>query len=697
MSYTTDLIKNVAIAGHGQTGKTSLFERILFAGGAIAKPETVESGKTVGDYAPEEIERKISVHTALGHVDRKGKKLNFFDTPGSSDFVGDVILSFRASEFALLTLDASSGVQIETVKLWRNLDGRKKPRGVFVTKMDGERADFDKALADIKEKFKLSPVAVTLPMGSGAAYKGVIDILNEKAYLAGGEGVEKEAPIPAEYQEAAATARERLIEAAAEGDDSLMGKYIESGSLEAADMHAGLVEALAAGAFVPVFAGATLKNSGLLPLLDFIAEAGPDPRTAKDVALRTEAEGATARIDVPIDPDKPLSALVIRTTYDQFSGKLSWVKVITGKLATDSEALNVSENKKERIGKLYICQGKKLEEVRELCAGDVGIVTKSASFKTNDTITAGDASLTFLPLRLPEPVHSVAVNALAKKDEDKLGESLVRAAEEDKTFRYQFNAETKESVISGMGELQINITLDKIKANQKIDMETRIPRVAYRETITRKAGAEYTHKKQTGGHGQYGKVVIEIAPLPRGASYQFVNAIFGGAIPKNYIPGVEKGIVEGMARGTMAQYPVVDVEVKIVDGKYHPVDSSELSFKLAARNAFRESMRQANPTLLEPVMNLTVFVEDKYLGDVMSDLSGKRGKILGQDSVGGIAEIRAEVPQAELLRYSIDLRSITSGTGSFGVAFDHYAPISGRIAEDVIKAAEAFKTAETEE
>ncbi|MDR2701213.1 MAG: elongation factor G, partial [Spirochaetaceae bacterium] len=402
-------------------------------------------------------------------------------------------------------------------------------------------------------------------------------------------------------------------------------------------------------------------------------------------------------IKVPIDPAKPFSGLIIKTTYDQFSGKLSWVKVITGKLAADSEALNVSESKKERIGKLYTCQGKKLEEVRELEAGDVGIITKSATLKTNDTLTATDASLHFIPLRLPEPVHSVSVNALAKKDEDKLGESLVKAAEEDKTFRYQFNAETHETVISGMGELQINIILDKIKANQKVELETHIPKVAYRETITKKAGAEYTHKKQTGGHGQYGKVVMEIAPMARGENYKFVNAIFGGAIPKNYIPGVEKGVVEGMAHGTMAHYPVVDVEVKIVDGKYHPVDSSELSFKLAARNAFRESMRQANPTLLEPIMDLTVFVEEKYLGDVMSDLSGKRGKILGQDSTGGIAEIRAEVPQAELLRYSIDLRSITSGTGSFSVAFAHYAPISGRIADEVIKARESFKITETED
>jgi elongation factor G len=694
MSYTTENIKNISIAGHGGTGKTTLFERLLFAGTVISRPETVESGKTVGDYSPEEIERKISIHAALAHVERRGKKINFFDTPGSSDFTGDVILSFRASEFALLLVDGRDGVQIETIKLWRNLEKREKPRGLFLNKLDDERGDFERVLNDIKDKLKREPIPMTIPMGKGGAYKGVIDVLNGKAWLVqGGDAQEKEEPVPDEFKGAFDAAREKLIEAAAEGDDTLMEKYLDQGSLDPEEIRCGLVKALAENKFVPAFAGAALKNSGLHALLDFGCEVVPNPLTAKDTAMGSDNK----EIKVPINPAKPFSGLVIKTTYDQFSGKLSWVKVITGKITADSEALNVLENKKERIGKLYTCQGKKLEEVRELETGDVGIITKSATLKTNDTLTVGDASIHFIPLRLPEPVHSVAVNALAKKDEDKLGEALVKAAEEDKTFRYQFNAETHETVISGMGELQINIILDKIKANQKVDLETHVPKVAYRETITKKSGAEYTHKKQTGGHGQYGKVVMEIAPLARGENYKFVNAIFGGAIPKNYIPGVEKGVVEGMAHGTMAHYPVVDVEVKIVDGKYHPVDSSELSFKLAARNAFRESMRQANPTLLEPIMDLTVFVEEKYLGDVMSDLSGKRGKILGQDSTGGIAEIRAEVPQAELLRYSIDLRSITSGTGSFSVAFAHYAPISGRIADEVIKARESFKITETED
>jgi elongation factor G len=360
MSYTTDLIKNVSIAGHGGTGKTTLFERLLFAGGGISRPETVESGKTVGDSSPEEIERKISIHAALAHIERNGRKINFFDTPGSSDFIGDVILSFRAAEFALLTVDGRAGVQIETIKLWRNLEGREKPRGIFITKLDDERGNYQTALDDIREKFKIAPVPITIPMGAGAAYRGVIDVLNQKAYFVQGEGLEKEDAVPAEYAEALAAAREGLIEAAAEGDDSLMEKYIDKGALDAEEMHRGLIEALAEHKFVPAFAGVALKNSGLIPFLDFIADIGPDPKTARDLSLGEDG----TKTEIPIDPDKPLAALVIRTSYDQFSGKLSWVKVIRGKLAAETEAQNVSENKKERIGKIYTCQGKNLEEGR---------------------------------------------------------------------------------------------------------------------------------------------------------------------------------------------------------------------------------------------------------------------------------------------------------------------------------------------
>ncbi|MDR3301772.1 MAG: elongation factor G [Spirochaetaceae bacterium] len=696
MEYTTDLIKNVSIAGHGGTGKTTLFERLLFAGGAIAKPELVGSGKTVGASSPEELARSISIHTAFANIERGGKKINLFDTPGGADFVGDVILSFRACELAMLAVDGRAGVQIETIKLWRNLDGRGKPRGVFITKLDEERADFDKSLADIKEKFKIEPIAFTIPMGSGADFKGVIDVLNEKAYFAdtGGTFIEKEEPIPAEYKQPVIDARLKLMETAADGDEILMEKYILLGALEPEEVYKGLEEALTKNLYVPAFAVSALMNTGLLPFLDFLVTICPSPAAAKDIALDTEG----AQREVCIRTDAPLSALVIKTVFDQFSGKLSWVKVITGKLTADSDIVNVSENKKERVGKIFTCVGKKLSEVKALYAGDVGIITKSPTLGTNDTLGANDAGMRFLPLRLPQPVYSVAVDAVSKKDDAKLGEFMNRAADEDKTFRCEFNAETKETVISGMGESHITIMLDKLKQTQKVEVRTHIPRVPYRETITKQAAAEYTHKKQTGGHGQYGRVVLEIAPKGRGEGYTFVNAIFGGAVPKNYIPGVEKGIGEALQHGIMASYPVVDVEVKIVDGKYHPVDSSELSFSLASRNAFREAMKQAAPVLLEPISNLTVLVEEKYMGDVLSDLSNKRGKIQGQTQIGGgIQEIRAQAPQKELLRYAIDLRSMTSGTGAFSIEASHYSPISGRIADEVIKESAAFKVQESDE
>ncbi len=697
MSYTTDLIRNVALAGHGSTGKTSVLEHLLFSAGAIQKPELVESGKTVSDYTEEEIERKISVHAALAHASWGSTKINFIDTPGSSDFIGDVILALRACESAMVLVDARSGVQIETIKIWRNLDSREKPRMVAVNKVDEERASYSGALADIKEKFKLAPVAVTIPMGEGADFKGIIDVLNEKAYPVPASHDQKEvsAPVPEAYAGAVAEARAALSEAAADGDDALMEKYLTDGVLSQEEIVTGLSEALATNRVVPAFACSAIKNSGMAAVLDFVAAIAPDPSKLTTEKV-TDAAGTEALLSV--DAGAPLAALVIKTQIDQFSGRLSYVKLVRGSLATDMEFLNVNENKKEKISKLYTAIGKKLEDIRDLQAGDIGIVAKSVSLKTNESLASPDKPLVFKPLRLPQPVHTVAISAASKKEEDKLADLLHKDAEEDKTFSVRFDAETKETVISGMGELHLNILLDKIRHSQKIEIETRVPRVAYRETITKHAGGEYTHKKQTGGHGQYARVVMEIEPLPRGTGYQFENKVFGGSVSKGFIPGIEKGIHQAMEFGTVAGYPVVDVKSMLTDGKEHPVDSSEMAFKLAARGAFREASKNAGPTLLEPVMRLMVFVDEKYLGDVMSDLSSRRGRISGQEPLGGgIVEIKAEVPHAELLRYSIDLKAMTSGTGSFEVEFDHYAPIGGKIAEDVAKAAAAFRIQEAEE
>ncbi len=697
MPISSDLIRNVAIVGHGQTGKTTLLEHLLFEGGAIAKPETVESGKTVSDYYDEEVSHKISVHAALAHLSWNGRKINFMDTPGSSDFVGEVILSLRACENALVLVDGENGIQIETIKLWRTLDARSESRMIFVSKMEKERASFAKATADVKEKSKMNVVALSIPMGEGASFKGVIDILNEKAYPIPASGDQKETavPVPAEYKDAVAEARNALFEAAAEGDDELMEKYLGEGAMTQEETLKGLRESFEANRYVPAFAGSALKGSGMTALLDFIADIAESPVCKP----QEKAAGADENQEmVKIDPAQPLSAFVIKTQIDQFSGKLSYVKVVTGTLAVDGEFTNVRDGKKEKVGKLYVAQGKKLEDTHDLAAGDIGILAKSPALKTNDTLSAMDKPFAYAPLRLPAPVHMLAISAANKKEEDKLNEFLYKAAEEDHTFQITFNPETKESVISGMGDLQTSMILDRVKSAQKIAVETRVPRVAYRETITKKSSAEYTHKKQTGGHGQYAKVVFEVEPLTRGTGYQFENKLFGQSVSKGFIPGIEKGIHQAMENGVVAGYPVVDVKTAITDGKEHPVDSSEMAFKIASRGAFKEATKNANPVLLEPIMNLCVFAEEKNLGDVMSDLSSRRGRISGQNPIGGgIVEIDAQVPQAELLRYAIDLRAMTSGTASFTADFDHYAPITGKIAEDVIKAAAAFRTHEEEE
>ncbi len=643
----------------------------------------METGKTVSDFTDEEIARRISIHASLSHLAWKDRKVNILDTPGSADFVGEVIAALRVAEVALLAVGADVGVQIETIKLWRRLARTEMPRFVFVNKMEKERADFDKVVADLKEKFKAAFVPVTIPIGAAADFKGVIDLVDGKAYLDGGS-----------------RGRSRLREGRVRGGpgdpDGGRGrrrrqadrKVLRRGHPDLRrDPPRAWPRVMRAGKLVPVLCGAALTGAGVASLLDFIAWACPSPAgEAKGLA----ADGT--EVTRKVAEDGPASLFVFKTALDQFTGKISYFKVMSGRVATDTDLVSAREGKKEKFSKLYTCLGKRIEDATEFSAGDLGMFTKSATLHTNDTLHSPDAFIRWPDLEMPTPVHSLAIEAKAKKDEDKMNQTLQRTMEEDLTFRVAFEKETRQMLISGMGELHIQMILERIKEHQKIEVETHVPKVAYRETIQGKGDAEYTHKKQTGGHGQFARVALEVQALHRGEQYKFTNAIFGGAISKSYIPAVEKGVVEAMEAGVLAGYPVVDVEARVVDGKEHAVDSSELAFKLAAREAFRESMRKAKPVLLEPVSNLTVYIDDQYLGDVLSDLSGKRGKVLGQNPIGGgIQEIKAQVPQAELLRYAIDLKALTSGTGSFELEFDHYSPISGRIADDVIKAAQAAK------
>lgn len=692
MTITTEALRNIAVAGHGTTGKTVLVESMLYSAGAIPRAESIESGKTTTDYTEEEIAGQHSIRTSLAHATWNDRKVNLLDTPGASDFVGEVVSAFRAAESALMVVGARAGVQIETIKLWRRLDQRVMPRMVFVNKLDEERADFALAVSDLSEKFQMTFVPVTIPIGNGTDFKGVISLIDMKAYMVPDEGGKESATeIPADMADAVEEARAVLIGAAAEGDEELEMKYLEEETLTSEEIRRGLSEALRAGKVVPVLGGSATQNSGIAPLLNFITNVAPSPAGLMETVVNSEGEES----DTAIAPTGSFSGFVFKTSIDQFSGKLSFAKTVTGTLTAETELYNVREQKKERAGKVYTAQGKKLDETSNVVAGDIVVLAKVASAQTNDSLATADNPVCYKPLRLPQPVHSVALEAVNRKDEDKLAQMLNRATEEDKTFLVKYNPETKETVASGMGELHLNMILDKVKETQNIEVSTRVPKVAYRETVTRSAEAEYTHKKQTGGHGQFGRVVIKTRPLEGGQVYEFANVIKGGAVSRGYIPGIEKGFREAMEHGVLAGYPVVGIGITLVDGKEHTVDSSEMAFKLAARGALRDAMSKAGPKLLEPVMNLNVFIDEEYLGDVLGDLSGRRGKVLGQEQLGGgIIEIKAHVPQAELLRYSIDLRSITSGTGGFELDFDHYDPISGKNAEDVIS--QAKTAAETE-
>lgn len=686
MAHTTEQIRNIAIAGHGSTGKTSLVEQILAVGKAIPQPAAVESGKTVSDYTPEEVENGISIHTSLSHLEWQQCKINLLDTPGSSDFVGEVVTAFRAAESALMIVGARSGVQIETIKLWRRLDNRSKPRIVFINKMDEERADYDGVLQDLRDKFEATLVPITVPNGSAGSYAGVIDLIVQKGWSPGGPtGSESETAVPEELAESIEEYRSLLIEAAAEGTDDLTMKYLEEETLSEEEIRTGIAEGLRSNRLVPVFCGCATNNSGIRALLDFLVWAAPSPAGVSETATSRDGE----ETDYTISTDSPFAAMNFKTTLDQFSGKLSFVKIMGGSLSSGLEFALDRDGKKTKAGKIYSAIGKKLIDVDTLNAGDLGVMAKVADAHTNDTFHAVDSYVHFRPLALPRPVYSLAISAESKKDEDKLNEQLVRVTEEDKTFTVTFDPETHETVIAGMGELHINTILNRIKQSQKIEIETRPPRVAYRETITKSTETSYRHKKQSGGHGQFGEVHIRVRPLERGQEYDFANEIKGGSVSKGYVPGIEKGFHEAMEHGVLAGYPVRDVGIALFDGKEHPVDSSEMAFKIAARGALKEAMKKCGPVLLEPVMKLSVYIEDQYLGDVLSDLSSKRGRVLGQDQLGGgIMEINALVPQAELLRYAIDLRSITAGTGSFEMEFDHYDPVSGKIADDIVAASQ---------
>ncbi|HOJ27902.1 MAG TPA: elongation factor G [Spirochaetota bacterium] len=687
--YSTENVRTVAIVGHGSTGKSTLFDAMLFIGGQIDKIGKPDDGSLTSDYDEEEKSRKISIRSALGFVEIDDVKINIIDTPGMSDFVGEARAAIQVAEAAIVVVDAVDGVQIETEKVWRYLESKKIPRIIFINKMDKERANFNAIIDNLKSHFNAKFAAVCIPVGEADKHSGIVDLIEMKAMMPKPDGKIQVSDIPADLKKAAEDARNSLMELSAEGDDALIEKYLEGEPLTEDEMKKGLKALVARAEVFPVICGSSLKAIGIKNLLNVIKNYVPAWELNKQVE-GLNPNNKEEKVVITSKPDAPFAAVVWKTYIDQYAGRFNYLKIISGTLLPETEVLNSTKNYKERVTKLYTMIGNKPVEVSKLLPGDIGVVVKLDRTATLDTLCDTKHSVLLPIIQLPNPVFSYAVQASKKGDEDKIGQIFSRITDENPTITYIFNPETKQTVLSGMGEMQLDIILKSIKEKNKIELVTSEPKIAYRETITKKAEAQYKHKKQTGGHGQYGEVFIRVAPLERGKGFEFIDSIVGGVIPRNFIPAVEKGLREGMDEGVLARFPVVDVSVELYYGSYHPVDSSEMSFKIAARQALKKGLEAAGPILLEPIMEVDVYVEKDSMGDILNDITSRRGKVLGmgssdEEGKSPISVVKALVPLAEMLRYSIDLRAMTSGKATFEMRFSHYEPISGRIAEKVIE------------
>jgi len=688
--YKTEQIRNVAIIGHNGTGKSTLLDAMLFVGGKIDKMGSVDAGTLASDFDEDEKKRKISIRSAMGFIEMDDVKINILDTPGTADFIGESRAALQAAECAILVVDSVDGVQIETEKVWRYLKENNIPRIIFVNKMDKERAGYDAVLQNLKSNLAVTVASLTIPQGEGATFTGVVDIIDMKLLTPKGDGkTVTVADIPAEYKDRAEDEKGRLMEMAAESDDALIEKFLEGETLTEDEIKRGLRAQLRDARLTTVICGSSEKVIGIKTLLRIIKDYAPAPAVGKEYKGHKMGDKETA-IPVTLKSDGPLAAVVWKTYIDQYAGRFNYLKVISGTLSPDTDVQNSTKNARERLTKLYSMVGGKQYDMPSIAAGDIGVVVKLDKTSTGDTLCDAAKSVVLPVIKLPNPLYSYAVEPVNKSDVDKIGQFFHKITDENPTLKYAYNAETRETVLSGMGELQLGIILENVREKNKLDVKTRIPRVPFRETITKKTESHYRHKKQSGGHGQFGEVFIRVEPQPRGAGFKFSESIFGGSVPKQYIPGVEKGIIDGLDEGVLGKFPVVDVAVDLFDGKYHDVDSSEMAFRIAARQAFKQGMENAGPQLLEPIMNVSIFVDKNFMGDILSDITSRRGRVLGMDSAeesgGSVSVIKATVPLSEMMRYSIDLRSMTQGKASFEMAFSHYDPIAGKEAENIIAA-----------
>jgi len=691
MSGKTATIRNLAFIGHSGCGKTSLAEAMLFSTGATNRLGKVDDGTSVLDYEPEEIKRKITISSAFHHYSYKKHTVYLADTPGDDNFLADTRAVLHVTDAAVVVVDAVDGVKVGTEKVWQTANQHNLPRMVFINKMDRERADYAQVLAGLKNILEAQVVPLQYPMGQEASFKGVVDLVDLKAYT-GGSGKMESGPIPEEFKDEVEQWRGDLLNYAAESDDALIEKYLEEGDLSPEEIYRGLRLGTLKGQFIPVLFGATHSNLGYELLLDAINHYLPSPEDRDQI----KAVKANSQEEVTLkpDPDGPLAAQVFKTVADPYAGRLSIFRVFSGTMKSDSTVLNATKSVPERYGQLFLPEGKAQKPVSEAGPGAFAAVAKLKETVTGDTLASEAMPVQLPPLEAAKPMITLAVEPKTKGDEDKVFSSIQKLLEEDNSLRLNRNAETKEILLSGVGSVHIEATVEKLKRKFGVEVNLKQPKVPYRETIKGTTQVQGKYKRQSGGRGQYGDTWLEIQPLPRGEGFEFVDNIVGGVIPKNYIPAVEKGIVEAMQEGVLAGYPAVDIKVRLYDGSFHEVDSSDMAFKIAGSMGFKKGVQQANPTLLEPIMKMVVTVPEENMGDIIGDLNARRGRVLGVEAQGRTQVITAQVPMAEVLMYAPDLVSKTGGRGSFDMEFSHYEEVPPHLAEKIVAEAQSAKEKE---
>ena len=677
--YESDKIRNVVLLSHSGTGKTSLGEAMLFNSGAISRLGNPADGTTTSDYDPDEIKRNISINLSLLPCQWKDSKLNIIDTPGYPDFVGEVKAGLGVSEGAVIVVCAASGVEIGTEQVWGYVTEANLPCLVFINKMDRENANFSSSLGDIQAKLGAKCIPVQLPIGSQKDFHGVVDLVTMKGYS--GTPL-KETEVPSSLQSDVNSYREKLVEAVIEVDDELLAKYLEGEQISEEEIYRCAKQATKLGKIVPVLVGCAQQNIAVTALMDAIHDYLPSPREKGEITAANASTGNEEAVEPT--SESPLSALVFKTNTDPRVGRITYFRVYSGVIASGSQVWNAGKNAVERVGQLFILRGKTQESVSQLSAGDIGAVTKLALTATGDTLSSREHPLNLIPIKFPEPVLGMAIRPQSRDDLDKMSTALPKICEEDLTLRMQRETDIGELILEGMGETHLEVAADRLSHKFGVKVNLDLPKIPYRETITIPVKAEYKHKKQTGGHGQYGHVLLELEPLPRGTGFEFTNKIVGGAIPKNYIPAVEKGVNEAKLEGVLAKYPAVDIKVTLYDGSFHSVDSSDMAFKIAGAQALKKGLTEGHPVLLEPIVNLTITVPDNLTGDIIGDLNSKRARVLGMTPSKGINIIEAQSPSAEIIRYAIDLRSITQGRGTFTTEFSHYEEVPEHIAQKVM-------------